>query len=126
MWLLARGKDSKAHRNLSRLRGKVSYEKCENEFREMVLYNTPVNNGESSNITNLRLHTYYTVFYFILYTVPRINTSSHFYRLQKKNKCLETTCRARSTETSLFNDDILFLHEFTVWSTVFTVFSSST
>ncbi|XP_022182940.1 facilitated trehalose transporter Tret1-like [Myzus persicae] len=46
MWLLAKGKHSKAHRNLSRLRGKVSYEKCENEFQEMVRYNSHSNNDE--------------------------------------------------------------------------------
>jgi len=56
MWLLAKGKHSKAHRNLSRLRGKVSYEKCENEFQEMVRYNCPSNNDEPSNITNFPFH----------------------------------------------------------------------
>ncbi|KAL5234542.1 hypothetical protein ACI65C_001952 [Semiaphis heraclei] len=49
MWLLAKGKHSKAHRNLSRLRGKVSYEKCENEFQEMVKYNSPSNNDEPNH-----------------------------------------------------------------------------
>jgi len=56
MWLLAKGKHSKAHRNLSRLRGKVSYEKCEKEFQEMVRYNSPSNNDEPSNITNFQSH----------------------------------------------------------------------
>ncbi|XP_015374843.1 PREDICTED: facilitated trehalose transporter Tret1-like isoform X2 [Diuraphis noxia] len=46
VWLLAKGKHSKAHRNLSRLRGKVSYEKCENEFQEMVRYNSPSKNDD--------------------------------------------------------------------------------
>eukprot|EP00102_Acyrthosiphon_pisum_P027929 XP_016665139.1 PREDICTED: facilitated trehalose transporter Tret1 isoform X1 [Acyrthosiphon pisum] len=51
MWLLAKGKHSKAHRNLSRLRGKVSYEKCENEFQEMVRYSSPSNNDEPTSST---------------------------------------------------------------------------
>ncbi|XP_060881201.1 facilitated trehalose transporter Tret1-like [Metopolophium dirhodum] len=52
MWLLAKGKNSKAHQNLSRLRGKVSYEKCENEFQEMVSYNSPSNNDEPNQKEN--------------------------------------------------------------------------
>jgi len=55
MWLLAKGKHSKAHRNLSRLRGKVSYDKCENEFQEMVRYNMPSNNDEPRNVINYLL-----------------------------------------------------------------------
>jgi len=62
MWLLAKGKHSKAHRNLSRLRGKVSYEKCETEFQEMVKYSSPSNNDEPSNITNFPL-VYFALFY---------------------------------------------------------------
>ncbi|XP_050054280.1 proton myo-inositol cotransporter-like isoform X1 [Aphis gossypii] len=55
IWLLARGKHSKAHRNLSRLRGKVSYEKCENEFQEMVRYNVPSNNDEQHHKENTNI-----------------------------------------------------------------------
>ncbi|KAE9527591.1 hypothetical protein AGLY_012871 [Aphis glycines] len=55
MWLLARGKHSKAHRNLSRLRGKVSYDKCENEFQEMVKYNIPSNNDEQHHKENTNI-----------------------------------------------------------------------
>jgi MFS transporter, SP family, solute carrier family 2 (facilitated glucose transporter), member 6 len=56
MWLLAKGKHLKAHKNLSRLRGNVSYDKCENEFQEMIRYNMPSNNDESRNFINLLLH----------------------------------------------------------------------
>ncbi|XP_022182980.1 facilitated trehalose transporter Tret1-like [Myzus persicae] len=49
IWLLAKGKSSKAHRNLSRLRGKVSYEKCDDEFQEMVKYISPSNNDQSNH-----------------------------------------------------------------------------
>ncbi|XP_022182948.1 facilitated trehalose transporter Tret1-like [Myzus persicae] len=52
MWLLAKGKHSKAHRNLRRLRGKASNEKCENEFQEMVKYNVPVNSDKSIHKKN--------------------------------------------------------------------------
>ncbi|KAF0768127.1 facilitated trehalose transporter Tret1-like [Aphis craccivora] len=49
MWLLTKGKHSKAHRHLSRLRGKVSYGKCENEFQEMVRYNNGSHHKENTN-----------------------------------------------------------------------------
>ncbi|XP_060841085.1 facilitated trehalose transporter Tret1-like [Rhopalosiphum padi] len=55
MWLLAKGKHSKAHRNLSKLRGKVSYDKCENEFQEMVRYNMPSNNDEPHHKENANI-----------------------------------------------------------------------
>jgi len=58
MWLLANGKHLKAHRNLRRLRGKVSHEKCENEFQEMIKYNEPAKSDKPSNITNTLGHAY--------------------------------------------------------------------
>ncbi|XP_025198361.1 facilitated trehalose transporter Tret1-like [Melanaphis sacchari] len=55
MWLLTKGKHSKAHRNLSKLRGKVSYDKCENEFQEMVRYNMPTNDDEPHHKENTNI-----------------------------------------------------------------------
>ncbi|CAI6369535.1 unnamed protein product [Macrosiphum euphorbiae] len=52
MWLLANGKHSKAHRNLLRLRGKVSHEKCENEFQEMIKYNVPAKSDKPNHNNN--------------------------------------------------------------------------
>jgi hypothetical protein len=85
MWLLAKGKHSKAHKNLSRLRGKVSYDKCENEFQEMIIYNMPSNNDEPRNFINL-LH---RLFCSILLN-SKFNKSSHFYSPQRKYKYMET------------------------------------
>jgi len=121
MWLLAKGKHSKAHRNLSRLRGKVSYEKCETEFQEMVKYSSPSNNDEPSNITNFPLRGLFCSI--LLYS--KLNMSQ-FYRSKRKYKCLETTFRARSYESFSFDDDIFFFHEFTVWFTIITIFSINT
>ncbi|XP_022182945.1 facilitated trehalose transporter Tret1-like [Myzus persicae] len=53
MWLLAKGKHSKAHRNLRRLRGKASNEKCENEFQEMIKYNVPSNSDKPNHKKNI-------------------------------------------------------------------------
>ncbi|XP_060841084.1 facilitated trehalose transporter Tret1-like isoform X2 [Rhopalosiphum padi] len=52
MWLLAKGKHLKAHTNLRKLRGNVSYDKCENEFQEMIRYNMPSNNDKSHQKEN--------------------------------------------------------------------------
>ncbi|CAI6369511.1 unnamed protein product [Macrosiphum euphorbiae] len=52
MWLLANGKHSKAHRNLLKLRGKVSHEKCENEFQEMIKYNVPAKSDKPNHNNN--------------------------------------------------------------------------
>lgn len=122
MWLLAKGKHSKAHRNLSRLRGKVSYEKCENEFQEMIRYNSNSNNDEPSNITNFTLH---GLFYSIL-LYSKLNMSSQFYGSQRKYNCLETFFRARSHKTFLFDDDIFLFHEFIVWIIIITILSINT
>ncbi|XP_029345152.1 facilitated trehalose transporter Tret1 isoform X2 [Acyrthosiphon pisum] len=49
MWLLANGKPLKAQQNLRRLRGKVSHEKCENEFQEMIKYSVPAKSDEPND-----------------------------------------------------------------------------
>ncbi|XP_001951195.1 facilitated trehalose transporter Tret1 [Acyrthosiphon pisum] len=49
IWLLTNGKHSKANRNLRRLRGKVSHEKCENEFQEMIKYSVPAKSDEPND-----------------------------------------------------------------------------
>lgn len=43
VWLIGKGKMEDAQRNLSKLRGKISRDKCESEFQEMIAYSTAVN-----------------------------------------------------------------------------------